>query len=78
MEDLTETVKRVCRAHTHNNINDYAKDISEGFKPLNTLFSKVHRHVSHAISVLDDDIKNAKKAIKNTRISFEKGFLKSL
>ena len=38
-EDLTDTVKRVYRAHTHNtNINDYARDISEAFKQLNTLF----------------------------------------
>ena len=80
LEDLTETVKRVCRAHTHNkNINDYARDISEAFKQLNTFLSKVHRQVSHDNPVLDNDIKNAKKAIKkNTCISFEKSFLKSL
>ena len=37
-EDLTETVKRVCRALTHNkNNHDYDRDISEAFKQLNTL-----------------------------------------
>ena len=39
IEDITEIVKRVCRAHTHNkNINDYARDISEAFEQLNALF----------------------------------------
>ena len=75
MEDLTETVKRVRRAHTHNmNINDYARDISEAFKQLNTFLSKVHRQVRHDNPVLDDDIKNAKKAIKKYMHFFREKF----